>query len=439
MALEIVQILAAGTFGHIAVVLDSASAMLYAAKVLRQEHLENAKLLCRMRDEAALLERIDHPNVVRTFGIREIDGRPVVLLEWVRGAPIDVLLARMPDGLPPPEALEIVRISSVALAAANQATDPMSGRPMEVIHRDFKPSNVLLSIDGVVKVLDFGIAHGRFAGKQSETITMVLGAHGYLAPERLDGAEDSPAGDVYALGCSLFELLCGRRMKLSLHRESHDDRLARELMRLHPHDTNPRTIGELTELIRAMCAYRPRDRPDHSEVVGVLTRALLGAGWVPDLDRLSRKHVVPHLEEQSFESPVDHPAYPELRFLETATGDTPAVPPPRQSDEALRAFLAGEDWHLHREHLRRILASDPSWTASPFVEVIDRLVGGRFWRRFRADDDARGQLVIALELLKARPGPEVASRAKVLSRHPDAEVAELARQIITGRSTSSRV
>ncbi|MEZ4239833.1 MAG: serine/threonine-protein kinase [Myxococcota bacterium] len=433
MALEIVEILAAGTFGHVAVVRDSSSAVLHAAKVLRKEHLENAKLLHRMRDEAAMLERIDHPNVVRALGVREIEGRPVVLLEWVRGAPIDALLARLPDGLPPPEAVEIVRISTVALLAAYQAADPLSGRAMQVIHRDFKPSNVLLSIDGVVKVLDFGIAQGHFAGKQSETITMVLGAHGYLAPERLDGAPDAPSGDVYALGCSLFELLSGRRMKLSLNPEAHDDLMGRELIRLQPTDTNPRTLNELTELVAAMCAYDPARRPDHTEVVGALTRVLLGAGWQPNLARLARKHVVPYLEEQSFASPAEHPAYPELAFLEAPTGETPIHAPPRESDEALRAFLAGEDWHHHREHLRRILASDPSWTAAPFVEAIDRLVGGRFWRRFRDDDEAREQLLIALELLQARPGAEVTSRAKLLRGHPDPDVAILARHICSGR------
>ncbi|MEQ1506487.1 MAG: serine/threonine-protein kinase, partial [Myxococcota bacterium] len=327
MALEIVQILAAGTFGHVAVVIDTATGALYAAKVLKQEHLENVKLVRRVRDEAVLLSRLDHPNIVRSGGIREIAGRPVVLLEWVRGAPLDALLVRHPDGLPVAEACEIVRISAAALAAAYDSLDPVSRVPMRVIHRDFKPSNVLLSVDGVVKVLDFGIAKGTFAGKLSETITIVLGAHGYLAPERLDGADDAPAGDVYAIGCSLFELLTTRRMKLSLHPQDHVERMQRELMRMRPAATNPRTLHDLTALITAMCAYDPAARPTHGEVIDALSRILVTAGLTPDLPRLARKHVIPHLEHQSLENPRTHPAYPDLAFLQTPTGETPPTAP----------------------------------------------------------------------------------------------------------------
>ena len=83
MALEIVQILASGTFGHVAVVRDTQDGRLMAAKVLKREHLENPKIVRRMMDEAALLRRLDHPNIVRVEEVRELEGRPVMLLEWV--------------------------------------------------------------------------------------------------------------------------------------------------------------------------------------------------------------------------------------------------------------------------------------------------------------------------------------------------------------------
>jgi serine/threonine protein kinase len=429
MALEIVQILAAGTFGHVAVVRDTATDLLMAAKVLKAEHLENLKLVRRLRDEAVLLSRLAHPNIVEVFGIREVADRPILLLEWVRGAPLDALMVRMPDGLPAAEALELIRICTGALRAAYESVDPVSGLPMRVIHRDFKPSNVLLDQGGRVKVLDFGIAKGDFVGKESETITVVLGAHGYLAPERLDGAEDSPKGDVYALGCSLYELLTARRMKLSLHPLAHNERLQKELMRMQPPGISPRTVSDLAELITTCCAYDPERRPNHGELLEGLTRIQLSAGLGPDLERLARKQVIPVLEGLSFESVHKHPAYKDLRFLEARTGDTPAGAPPRRIDGEIRAFLSPADWHKRAGELRRMLAADPSWTAEPFLEHLDRVAGGRFWRRWRADADSRDQIAVVLELLRARPGPGVAERVRPLMKHWDAEVCALARQV----------
>jgi serine/threonine protein kinase len=432
MALEIVQILAAGTFGTVAVVRNTASGRLHAAKVLKAEHLGNDKLIRRIRDEAQLLMRLDHPNIVRVDEIREFGGRPILLLEWVRGAPLDALLHRMPEGLPPADALELIRLTTAALGSAWSSADPLTGLPMRVIHRDFKPSNVLLSVDGVVKVLDFGIAKSTFEGRESETITVVLGAHGYLAPERLDGAEDSVAGDIYALGCSLFELLTGRRMKLSLHREIHGERMEKELMRMRPAGTNARTLSGLTELIAAMCAYDPSHRPDHAAVIDSLIRLMMFSGWVPDLPRLALKHVTPILDGQSFSSVLTHPAYKDLQFLEAPTGETPVMAAPREIDETIRAFLAREGWHHHLESLRRLLASDPSWTAAPFLELLDGLSSGRFFRRWKTDEDSRDQMVAVLEVLKARSGPSVTARVKALTRHSDPEVSTLARALVSG-------
>jgi serine/threonine protein kinase len=429
MALEIVQIIASGTFGHVAVVRDSGSGRLLAAKVLKDEHLENSKIVHRMRDEAALLARLDHPNIVRYEGLFEVAGRPVILLEWIRGAPLDSLLVQRQQGLPPAEACQVVRLASDALYAAWHTFDPITGQPMRVIHRDIKPSNLLLSIDGQLKVVDFGIAKGNFFGKQSETVSVVLGAAGYVAPERLDGADDSPAGDVYAMGCVLFELLTARRIQLSLHPGRHVERMERHLMRLRPDGLGPRLLKDLTECVSAMVAYDPAQRPDHAEVVQALSQIMAATTWTPDLYRLATREVAPQLQERTFESPRLHPAYPGLRFLETPTGATPAGAPPRQSDERLRAFLSEDGWHLRLETLRRMLATDPSWTSAPFLEQLDRLVGGPFWKRWRQGRDTRDQLVALLEFLRARPSDEVLERARALSRHRDPEISALAREL----------
>ncbi|MCA9491543.1 MAG: serine/threonine protein kinase [Myxococcales bacterium] len=435
MALEIVQILASGTFGHVAVVRDTQDGRLMAAKVLKREHLENPKIVRRMMDEAALLRRLDHPNIVRVEEVRELEGRPVMLLEWVRGASLDEIVVASPQGIPIADACAIVMIASDALFAAWYTTEPTTGGPLHVIHRDIKPSNILLADDGEVKLLDFGIARGQFEGRQSETVSVVLGAHGYLAPERLDGAEDTPYGDVYAMGCVLYELLTSQRIRLSLHPRAHTERLQKGIMHIRPPGVGARTVSDLARLVQRMCAYDPDDRPDHGEVVETLHVIATEAGFQPDLPRLARKAVLPLLASRSLDSPVRHPAWQELRFLETHTGGTPAGAPTRESDLRLARFLMQDDWHERSEQLRRTLAADPSWTARPLLDALTRLEGGSFWSRLVGPQgQTRAQIVALLDLLRSRPDQEVLERVRPYLRHRDPELVLLARQITEDHS-----
>lgn len=435
MALQIVQILASGTFGHVAVVRDPSTSRLFAAKVLRGEHLQNEKIVARMLDEAELLDRLSHPNIVRLEELRDVAGRPVLLLEWVRGVGLDGLVTRMPQGLPVAEAGEIVLRASAALDAAWRSPDPRTGRPMHVIHRDIKPSNILLSVDGQVKVLDFGIAQGQFEGRQSETVSVVLGAHGYLAPERLDGAYDTPKGDVYALGCVFYELLTGQRLRLSLHPKAHDERLQRGLMHVRPAGVSPRVASELAEIVGGMCHYESDERLDPLDVVERLTALLRAARLEPNLEWLAGKHVLPMLESRTLEPPTRHPAWSDLAFLEEKTGTTPAGAPMRASDAQLAKFLQGPAWHERVGELKRRMAGDPSFTAEPLLEALARLESKSFWKRLVGpDEEEREQIAAILDLLRARlDDPKVLARVRPYARHRDAELSLLARQILEGR------
>ena len=316
MKLELLRIVGSGTFGWVCVVRDQGSGRELAAKVLRKEHVANPKAVSRMRDEARLLACLDHPNIVRVFGMEELSGRPVVLLEYVRGAPLDQLIEAHPGGLPAPEACELVRQAHQALHAAWGARGP-DGRPLRVIHRDIKPGNLIVSVDGVLKVLDFGIAHGEMAGKESLTVSMVLGAHGYLAPERLDGEDDRIEGDVFAMGHVLFELLCGRFLKLSLQRRQHLARLEEGLRAMHPVGADADTAQRLRALLWRMLAYEPDDRPDHPAVIQQLSAVMARAQWSPNVPAWARARVAP-IEADKWVQPVQqHPHYEALRFLES--------------------------------------------------------------------------------------------------------------------------
>ena len=150
--------------------------------------------------EATAAARVRHPNVATIYDVGEHDGRLYLVMELVEGGNLEDRLAR---GRPPRvEALRLIAQAAAALDAAHAAG---------VVHRDVKPSNLLLDEAGTVKVADFGIA--RVLG-DSGTLTApgtVLGSFGYASPEQALGEPTSPASDVYSLAAVAFELLTGDR------------------------------------------------------------------------------------------------------------------------------------------------------------------------------------------------------------------------------------
>ena len=260
---EITEILGEGSFGTVCVARVSADPLRrqVALKILKDVYAANKKILNRTRDEARLLSAINHPNVVRVEQLMEIGGRPVVVMEHVEGVSLDRLLARFKEGLPAAVALAVMCQTCLALHAAYAEALGEDGRPLRVIHRDIKPSNIMLSVRGEVKVLDFGIARGEFEGREARTESVVMGSRPYMAPERLDGIADNPSVDVYSAGMSLFELLTGRTMSLSINPVSHDQALTRQLQHVRVPGLPPAAVLDLRDLLRRMCAYNRDYRP----------------------------------------------------------------------------------------------------------------------------------------------------------------------------------
>ena len=260
---EILEILGEGSFGTVCVARVTGDPLRrkVALKILKGAYTRNDKILNRTRDEARLLSRISHPNIVRVERLMDVGGRPVVVMEHVQGVSLDHLLLRFRDGLAASVALEITRQTCLALHVAYNETSADDGTPLRVIHRDIKPSNVLLSIHGEVKVVDFGIAKGEFEGREAQTESVVMGSRPYMAPERLDGISDSPSVDVYSAGMSLFELLTGRTMSLSINPITHDQAMNRQLGYLNVPGMTQAALEDLRGVIRKMCSYDRDFRP----------------------------------------------------------------------------------------------------------------------------------------------------------------------------------
>jgi serine/threonine protein kinase len=423
-AYQLLEICAAGTFGTVVVVRDLEQGTLRALKVLKEAHLNRPRVIARTRDEAAILATIHHPGIVHVDGLVEIENRPVVLMDWVRGLSLEQLLKHQPDGVPVPEAIEIVRQATLALGAAYHWVPEGSTQPMHIIHRDVKPSNMLLSVDGEVKLVDFGIARGEFEGKEAKTMSMVLGARGYLAPERLDGYDDKPSCDVYSLGIMLYELLTGRHVVLSVHKDFHAEALDKHLKQLTWPSANPAALETLRAVIADMCRYDEARRPDHQAVVTRLQQALDEGGQPADLPAYARKAVYPVFKARSRTRPIDHPAYRDLAFVERA-GKAVKQPAPPDVDQEIRVFLRRPDWDARVDELERLLVKNPHWSEQPFLELLP--AGSRAWWQFWGGKEVPpAHLAAALKFLKERPTATVKARAADLRKHADPAVAAAA-------------
>ncbi len=176
---------------------------------------EGAADFAHLNHEAQLLQAIHHPNVVKVYGAGMVRNEPYLALEYVEGVDLHRLARRAAAdqrAFPPALAVYIARCIADALSAVHEAEDE-HGTPLRIVHADVSPSNIYLSLDGEVKLGDFGIARQDAPEPQSRrTADSVKGKFGYLAPEQLAGEPVDHRADLFALGAVFGELLLGARV-----------------------------------------------------------------------------------------------------------------------------------------------------------------------------------------------------------------------------------
>ncbi|MCB1164469.1 protein kinase [bacterium] len=209
---EILSLLGAGGMGEVYRARDLRLGREVAVKVLPAALSASPDRLARFEREARTVAALNHPNIVILHSIEEADGAPFLTLELVEGERLDSGLA--PGGLPVSRVLALAIPLADALAAAHDRG---------VVHRDLKPANVMVTGEGRVKVLDFGLAKlAEEAQSLDETATVaanaqisrdgqVVGTAPYMAPEQIRGGAVDARADLFALGVILYELLGGRR------------------------------------------------------------------------------------------------------------------------------------------------------------------------------------------------------------------------------------
>jgi serine/threonine protein kinase len=234
-------------------------------------------------DEARVAATLNHPNIVSIYEVGEGDGEWFIAMEYIRGVDLLQLLQaahQLHERVPPGVAAAIVRDAALGLHHAHMANDG-EGRPLQIVHRDVSPQNVMVRIDGLTKVLDFGIA--KSANRLEETVPGTFrGKISYMSPEQAMGEEVDARSDQFSLGIVLWELLTGERL-------FHADSPARTMRRLmggavpRPSTLAPEVEAPLEDIVMRMLRRRPDERfADCAAVAAALDRLLRDAGFDGD-------------------------------------------------------------------------------------------------------------------------------------------------------------
>ncbi|MEM9488208.1 MAG: serine/threonine-protein kinase, partial [Myxococcota bacterium] len=178
---------------------------LFAIKVMRRELRELDAVRQMFLDEAQLLARIAHSAVAQVYDFGEHDGSLYLVMEYVEGVNVRDLIDCAP---PPAVSARVVAAACRGLHAAHELSD-LAGTPMNVVHRDVSPENLMLTFDGRVKVLDFGIALMRDRRAPATEFGAIKGKPPYLAPEQVTNQTIDRRTDVFAAGIVLHELITG--------------------------------------------------------------------------------------------------------------------------------------------------------------------------------------------------------------------------------------
>jgi serine/threonine protein kinase/Flp pilus assembly protein TadD len=267
-----------------------------ALKVLAGRAADRADMSERIAQEARVLSRLDHPAIATVFDLDHAEGTGFLIMEFVRGATLAERLAQGP--VPEPEALAIAVQAADALAAAHE---------QGVIHRDFKPANVMLTVRGHVKVLDFGLAACLDEAPVSATApTQHIGLTGtvpYMAPEQLLGKSAEAVDDLFSFGAVFYELVTGRPPFSAPALAALTDAILHRTPPA-PRALRPELSAETEAVILRCLEKRPADRYASARALADdLRRVIAGQPPVAAVPRTSR------LESVATRDPVAREAY----------------------------------------------------------------------------------------------------------------------------------
>ncbi|HEY2409367.1 MAG TPA: protein kinase [Polyangiaceae bacterium] len=373
-------------------------------KTIRKEHETDSSFLARFLDEARIQSQLGHPGVAQVVeATNDASGKPYVVVEFIEGKNLGDLRARAGQlgvRVGWAEALALTIVVCDALAHVHERTDA-DGKPLEIVHRDLSPQNVMVSYGGDVKLIDFGTARGH--NRRCQTIAgIVFAKPGYVAPEVANNTPGGIPADLYAVGIMLWELLAGRRF---LSGEA-----AQHLAAVAAGKRNPSPLAqlvgappELDALIGKLTAASVAERYGSArQAMNDLVRLLQRAPSMADGDRSVRGRSARLMQKL-------YPAEPartrsefarlvaEARQVEPPPAALPPSPP-APAVEADPDVLAGTQYRLVREIGRGAMgvvyeAYHLELFRTVALKVLDpESLGVEAQKRFRAEARAIAQL-----------------------------------------------
>jgi serine/threonine protein kinase len=248
---QVLAPLGAGAMGEVYRARDTRLGRDVAIKIVPHEFASRPDRLARCEREARMLAALNHPHIAAIYGIEDDEGIHALVLELVDGETLAERIARGP-----------LRIAD-ALAIARQIADALdAAHEKGIVHRDLKPANIKITPDGVVKVLDFGLAKldaptAEVGNSASPTVTvggtqagLIVGTAAYMSPEQARGLPVDKRTDIWAFGCVLYEMLSGRP---AFARDTLSDTLAAVLEREPDWTALPRALSPRVTHLLARC------------------------------------------------------------------------------------------------------------------------------------------------------------------------------------------
>ncbi|MEL6761458.1 MAG: serine/threonine-protein kinase [Myxococcota bacterium] len=290
-------------------------------------------------DEARIAVQLSHANIVQIYELGKIENQYYIAMEYVSGKDLRQILDRYrkkEKTLPVPAAAYITSKLCEGLDYAHRKTDP-TGRPLNVIHRDVSPQNILVSFEGAVKITDFGIAKAE--DRASKTQAGVLkGKFGYMSPEQVRGLEIDHRSDIFAVGILLYEMVTGKRLFIGESDFSTLERV-RKAEVIPPSEHNPDLPPEFEQLVmRTLARERDERYQWASEMLDDLQTFLIDNNTIYNAKRLSS------LLKDDYQSDIDAEMQRMEEYMRLppptapATSEPVGAPPEAEAGDSTMVF-----------------------------------------------------------------------------------------------------